>query len=426
MKRSTSLCLLAIIMMIVVGDVILPRIRRGPELQFFKMAKTDIACFTGALGQFQTDCERFPATEEGLNALIKRPQTIPERLWHGPYLLLGPHLSKNKLPQDPWGRDYFYRRPGFHNPDGYDVYSLGPNGKGEVEAIGNWTPLEAEVIVYTSQDEVYAEPILKDFEKQTGIQVKTVFDSEAVKTVGLVNRLLQEKSNPQCDVFWNNEEFRTRQLAARGVFRDSDSWTHLGYRSRRMVVNTNLIKLADAPRAWSDVTNKIWARKVALAYPLFGTTSTHFLALRQHWGDAAWQTWCRALAANQPFVVDGNSVVVKQVARGEAAIGLADSDDIADAQQEGAPIVALPVTPETLFLPNTVGVVKNCPHPEAAQRLYNFLRDKKTSQRLVDAHALEGATLEPSVAATGLSVNWDQLLRDLDQATAETEKIFLR
>jgi iron(III) transport system substrate-binding protein len=287
-------------------------------------------------------------------------------------------------------------------------------------------PARPVVIVYTSQDEVYAEPILKDFEKQTGIQVKTVFDSEAVKTVGLVNRLLQEKSNPQCDVFWNNEEFRTRQLAARGVFRDSDGWTHLGYRSRRMVVNTNLIKLADAPRAWSDVTNKIWAHKVALAYPLFGTTSTHFLALRQHWGDAAWQTWCRALAANQPFVVDGNSVVVKQVARGEAAIGLADSDDIADAQQEGAPIVALPVTPETLFLPNTVGVVKNCPHPEAAQRLYNFLRDKKTSQRLVDAHALEGATLEPSVAATGLSVNWDQLLRDLDQATAETEKIFLR
>ena len=144
------------------------------------------------------------------------------------------------------------------------------------------------------------------------------------------------------------------------------------------------------------------------------------------WGDAAWQGWCRALAANQPLVVDGNSVVVKQVARGEAWIGLTDSDDIADAQQEGAPIVALPVTQETLFLPNTVGVIKNCPHPEAAQRLYDFLRDPKTSQRLVEAHALEGATLEPSVAATGLSVNWDQLLRDLDQATAETEKIFLR
>jgi iron(III) transport system substrate-binding protein len=282
------------------------------------------------------------------------------------------------------------------------------------------------VIVYTSQDEVYAEPILNDFEKQSGIQVKTVFDSEAVKTVGLVNRLLAEKSNPQCDVFWNNEEFRTRQLASKGVFRDTNAWTRLGYRTRRIVINTNFIQAAAAPRAWSDVTNKIWFHKVALAYPLFGTTSTHFQALRQLWGDAAWQSWCHALAANAPFVVDGNSVVVKQVARGEAWIGLADSDDIADAQQEGAPILALPVTPETLFLPNTVAVIKNCPHPEAAQKLYDFLRDKKTSQRLVDAHALEGATLEPAAGAAGLAVNWDQLLRDLEPATAELEKIFLR
>jgi len=282
------------------------------------------------------------------------------------------------------------------------------------------------VVVYTSQDEVYAEPILKDFEKQTGITVKAVFDSEAVKTVGLVNRLLQEKSHPQCDVFWNNEEFRTRQLAARGVFRETNGWTHLGYRTRRMVINTNFIKPADAPHDWSDVTNKIYAHKLALAYPMFGTTATHFLALRQLWGDSAWQAWCRALMANQPFVVDGNSVVVKQVARGEAAIGLADSDDIADAQQEGAPIVGLPVMPETLFLPNTVAVIKNCPHPEAAQQLYDYLCDKKVSQRLVDAHALEGASLDPSVAATGLSVNWDLLLRDLDQATDETKAIFLR
>lgn len=282
------------------------------------------------------------------------------------------------------------------------------------------------VVVYTSQDEVYAEPVLKDFEKQTGIQVKTVFDSEAVKTRAIVNRIQEERSNPQCDVFWNNEEFFTRQLAAKGILRDTDGWVPLGYRTRRLCINTNFIKLADAPRAWTDLTNKIWSHKVALAFPMFGTTSTHFQALRQRWGDAAWQSWCRALVANDPFVVDGNSVVVKQVARGEAWIGMADSDDIADARQEGSPLVALSVTSETLYLPNTVAVIKNCPHPEAAQKLFDYLRDPKISQRLVDAHALEGATLPPSLAATGLTVNWDQLLRDLDPATDELKKIFLR
>ena len=282
------------------------------------------------------------------------------------------------------------------------------------------------VIVYTSQDEEFAEPIFREFERQTGIHVRPVYDSEAVKTVGLVNRLITEQSNPQCDVFWNNEEFRTRQLAARDVFRATNGWTHLGYRTRRLVINTNLLSAASAPRTFSDATNTLWRGKAALAYPLFGTTATHFLALRQFWGDERWQKWCRALAANKPFLVDGNSVVVKQVARGEASFGFTDSDDIAGAQREGSPVAPLPVTEETLFVPNTVGVIRDCPHPEAAQRLFEYLSDPKVSQKLVELRALEGATLDPAVAATGLKVDWDQLLRDLDTATEETKQIFLR
>ena len=282
------------------------------------------------------------------------------------------------------------------------------------------------VVVYTSQDEVFAEPIFREFESQTGIQVRPVYDSEAVKTVGLVNRLLTEREHPQCDVFWNNEEFRTRQLAAHDVFRPTNGWTHLGYRTRRLVINTNVLSMSDAPRAFSDATNARWRGKVAVAYPLFGTTATHFLTLRQLWGDEAWQKWCRALAANQPFLVDGNSVVVKQVSRGEAWFGFTDSDDIAGAQREGFPVAPLPVTEETLFVPNTVGVIRDGPHPMEAQRLFEFLSDPKVSQKLVELRALEGATLEPARAATGLKVDWDKLLRDLDSATEETRQIFLR
>ncbi|HEX3718922.1 MAG TPA: extracellular solute-binding protein [Verrucomicrobiae bacterium] len=282
------------------------------------------------------------------------------------------------------------------------------------------------VVVYTSQDEVFAEPILNEFEKETGIQVRAVYDSEAVKTVGLVNRLLTERSNPQCDVFWNNEEFRTRQLAAKGVFRETNAWTHLGYRTRRIVINTNVIAMANPPRTFSDATNEIWRGKVALAYPLFGTTATHFHALRQYWGPEKWENWCRALAANQPFLVDGNSVVVKMVSRGEAWWGFTDSDDIAGARREGFPVAALPTTDETLFIPNTVAVVRNCPHPDAAEKLYEFISDAKVSAKLVELHALEGSTLPPATAATGLKVDWDKLLENLDVVTEKTKAIFLR
>src|SRR4029079_12605117 len=147
-----------------------------------------------------------------------------------------------------------------------------------------------------------------EFERQTGIKVAAVYDSEAVKTVGLANRLLAERAHPQCDVFWSNEELRTRQLTAHGVFRETNPWAPIGYRSRRIVINTNRLALSAAPKSLIDLTNAFWRAKVALAYPLFGTTATHFLALRQRWGPEAWQTWCQALAANKPFLVDGNSV----------------------------------------------------------------------------------------------------------------------
>lgn len=283
----------------------------------------------------------------------------------------------------------------------------------------------SQVVVYTAQDQVYAEPILAEFERQTGIQVRTVYDSEAVKTVGLANRLLAERANPQADLFWGNEELRTRQLTARGVFREQDPWRAFGHRSRRIVVNTNRLALAEAPRRLDELTNKVWRGKLALAYPLFGTTATHFVALRQHWGEARWLAWCRALQANQPFLVDGNSVVVRLVGKGEAWIGLTDSDDVAAGQRQGYPIAALPLTEESLLIPNTVAVVRGARHPAEAQRLVDYLTGPEVAARLVAASALEGVSAEPGGART-LRPDWEALVRDLEPATALLKAIFLR
>ena len=91
------------------------------------------------------------------------------------------------------------------------------------------------VVIYTSQDQQFAEPILAEFTRQTGIKVSAVYDSEAVKTVGLANRLLAEASHPQCDVWWSNEALRTWQLARRGVL-DANTLVEFGFRSRRIVI----------------------------------------------------------------------------------------------------------------------------------------------------------------------------------------------
>lgn len=292
------------------------------------------------------------------------------------------------------------------------------------------------VTIYAAQDQVYAEPILREFEKETGIKVKAVYDSEAVKTVGLANRLLAERSHPQCDVFWGNEEMRTRQLAAENVFRETNGWAAFGYRSRRIVISTNHVFTSQsgpprgqdmwltAPASLLELTNEIWRGKVALAFPQFGTTATHFHALKQLWGETAWLEWCRALSANKPFIVDGNSVVVKQVARGEAWIGLTDSDDVFTGQREGAPIAMLPINEEQFLIPNTVGVIRNAPHPANAQKLFEYLQRREVAEKLVAANALE-STAAPTQANT-LKPDWDSLLHDLETTTKQLNDIFLR
>ena len=73
------------------------------------------------------------------------------------------------------------------------------------------------VVVYVSEDQVFSEPILKDFERETGITVKSVFDTEESKSTGVTNRLIAEKDNPQADVYWANEPVRVDALKQRGV-----------------------------------------------------------------------------------------------------------------------------------------------------------------------------------------------------------------
>jgi len=284
-------------------------------------------------------------------------------------------------------------------------------------------PAAERVVVYASQDQVYAEPILARFQAETGIPIDALYDSEAVKTVGLFKRLLSEKQRPRCDLFWNNEELRTRQLGAQGVFRSSNSWASFGYRSRRLVVNTNQLSLSQGPRSLIELTNVVWRKKVALAYPLFGSTATHFLALRQHWGQERWLTWCRALQANEPLMVDGNSVVVQMVGRGEAVVGMTDSDDIVAGQRNGLPVAAMPLNPEMLLIGNTVGLVRDGPNPAAAEILFRFLQRPDVVEELVTRGALEGVN-RPTEAT--LPVNWETLLVGIDAATEELRQIFLR
>ena len=118
-------------------------------------------------------------------------------------------------------------------------------------------------------------------------------------------------------------------------------------------------------------------------------------------------------------------MVARLVAKGEAWIGLTDSDDAAMVQRQGAPIAVLPMNAETLLIPNTVGVIRNAPHPDAAQRLFSYLLRPEVARRLVQAGALEG--VDPrEVTVKTLQPDWDKVLAQFQETTRFLKTVFLR
>src|SRR2546426_9103295 len=114
-----------------------------------------------------------------------------------------------------------------------------------------------EVVVYTSVDDVVARPIAERFEKETGITVQLVPDTEETKSTGLLNRLITEKARPQADVFWSGDPVRAAILKVKGVstpyhspqaagmpqqFSDPQGyWTGFSARARILLYNRKLV-----------------------------------------------------------------------------------------------------------------------------------------------------------------------------------------
>ena len=135
-KKGFTLIELLVVMVILglLASLVAPKFFSKIGQSKVKTAKAQIELFGSALDSFYLDVGRYPTTEEGLKALIKRPDSVPEDKWKGPY------LPKTKIPKDPWGNDYVYKSPGEHGK--YDLYSLGADGKeggeGENKDIVSW------------------------------------------------------------------------------------------------------------------------------------------------------------------------------------------------------------------------------------------------------------------------------------------------
>ncbi len=264
-----------------------------------------------------------------------------------------------------------------------------------------WAPHRESLVVYCAHDSIYADSILQEFEHQTGIRVEVRYDTEATKSLGLVELLLQEKAHPRCDVFWNNELLGTLQLADEDLllpyrgsgyeripaaFKDPDArWAGFAARLRLWMVNTNRLP------ATEEAIQKELAGdldRVVIAKPLYGTTRTQYTLLWQLWGKDKLLAWDKDRRARHLREVDGNSAVKDLVASGVCDIGWTDTDDFFEAKDEGKPVDKLPVrldNGKTICIPNTVAIIRGARHLEAAQKLVDFLLSEKCEMDLARA-----------------------------------------
>ncbi len=265
-----------------------------------------------------------------------------------------------------------------------------------------------EVTIYVSTDRVFSEPILKNYQQRTGVQVNAVYDTEETKSTGLANRLLAEKNNPQADVFWSNEPVRTLVLKKHGVlapyksssaigiperFKDPEGyWTGFSARSRVIVYNTKLVKTEEAPKSVLDLTEPKWKGQVAIADPRFGTTSFHVAALYAELGDERADEFFRKLKANDVKIVAANSVVRDMVARGEMKVGLTDTDDVNVALEDKQPVAMIFPDRDGMgvpVMPNMVSLIGGAPHPETGKKLIDYLLSPEVERNLAQSEAVQ-------------------------------------
>jgi len=256
-----------------------------------------------------------------------------------------------------------------------------------------------------------------------------------------------DTGRPRCDVFWNNELMLTARLKKLGAlqpytspsaadipdeFKDPEGyWTGFAARARIFIVNTDLLPDKTAwPTSYTDLVDPKWKANCGLAKPLTGTTATHGTILFQLLGEEEAKAFFDSLLANDPRLLPGNAHLMRMVRKGEFAFGFTDTDDFNVARVEKFPVEAIypdqaEGQPGTIVIPNSVAMIKDCPHPEAAKKLIDYILSTEVEEKLAFADSAQ-IPLRPAVKRPDYvkvpGKDFRAMVVDFEKAADEYEK----
>jgi iron(III) transport system substrate-binding protein len=286
----------------------------------------------------------------------------------------------------------------------------------------------ARVVLYCAQDEDFAQESLAEFTKRTGLAVSPKFDTEAGKSVELFAEIQVEQDRPRCDVFWNNEILNTILLQRQGLLvpyaspagapypaschGPDDTWHAFANRARVMIVNTQLVPEKDRPRSILDLADPRWKGRVVIAKPLHGTSLTMAASLFDVLGEDGAKKFYQDLMGNGLQIAPGNKQVAEWVGQGktpggqQVSVGITDTDDTLEEIASGSPVAM--IFPDrdapkdsklgTLFIPNTLCIIRGGPNLEGAKKLVDYLLSPEVETRLAETKGHQ-IPLNPEVKA---------------------------
>lgn len=262
--------------------------------------------------------------------------------------------------------------------------------------------VSGEMRLYTSRSESLINPVIEGFSaKYPDIKVQLLTGNNGQ----LAARILEERANPQADLFVNTDSLTMSSLAAEGVFapyegpgvdtvpaqyRSPDNtWTALTLRPRVIMYNTNLVKQDELPKSVLELTDPKWKGQVGSADSTNGSLQGQMVAMREVLGEAKTEEFVRGLVANDTKFSGGHTDVRKAVGAGELKLGLVNHYYYFLSKAEGAPVgIIYPDQGEGemgLVVNSTnAGIVKGGPNPQAAKVFIDYVLSNEGQKIFAD------------------------------------------
>ena len=307
------------------------------------------------------------------------------------------------------------------------------------------------LVIYSGRSEALIQLVIEAFKAQfpnVDVLLKSGSNSE------LANALLEERNNPQADIFITTELVTVQSLAQEDVFEayrppaadqipaefigDENLWVGLTKRARVIMYNTELVSEEEAPKSIFDLTDPKWRGQIALAGSTNGSMQAQIAAMRQLLGEEATESWLTGLIENEATFFGGHTDVRKAVGAGEFKIGLVNHYYYYLQKAEGSPVgIIFPDQEQDqiglITNATAVGIVKGTKNRLTAEAFVDFLLSEAGQKLFAEANyeypLLPGVALSPDVQPLDTfrlaDVNVSQAAQDIDTTFALIEKLNL-